>query len=859
MYTRSNPKPSQLGERLVSSACALLTVSLLAAFALPTRSLAQVPTFNTVVMTPTGSQPWQPPRPAAVGDFNGDGKLDALIVDGSPSARFMRGNGDGTFSEINIDASMMTTGNMVGLPANLVQYLPKSIDGYVLMKAADVNGDGKLDAVCVTTVHINFAPYSLVTVLNNTGNDVNGVPQFSTTDYFLGFYDVRSLTVGDLNGDGKPDIIVGSAYGGLNIYRNNGVGTFTLSQVTTIMPNAGGPAVGQGVIADVNGDGKADFVVTSGQANATDVFLGNGDGTLQAPTIISPAASCIAVADLNKDGKPDLIEGLGDGSVAVYLGIGNGTFGSPVNFPSGASSWPSGFFISDVNGDGNLDVAVSLPSLAKVAILTGNGDGTLSAPSLFGSIPNPVDVTLADFTGDGKPEIASVSANGYGGQNYAVFVNTTPFAPPPPPAEMFFTDTLTGPSSPNLATIPAGKYTYTASGLQRSQSSSDTDRPVVTTGLSTYLTTNNFIAEVSVMEADNDILYFGVGQGDSDPSYNNEAGHAFYFRVHNNFVNGGGGYYGIQADVRGFTGDSSAKGYGNGFQELNTVGNYSPGSTITLRIVRNGDTITMSIVGGGSVSYSLSAYPALGLTDSNTRVFFGNTSVGSVFSNLKIYPMPQPVVTSDTVSGGYGSAFSYSISATESPTSYAATGLPSGLTLSGATISGTLPNTVGTLTINLSASNAGGTGTGTLTINVVDTIPPVITAPSAITAEATSPAGAVVTFTATANDVISGVEPVTATPPSGSTFGIGLSTVGLIAADAAGNKAYGTINIKVVDTTPPTLTVPASQTIEATSASGATATFTATATDAVGVTSLTYSQASGSTIPIGTTTEIVTA
>ena len=410
-----------------------VVAALIAALAtVPARGVAQVPTFNTVIATPTGSQPWQPPRPAAVGDFNGDGKLDALIVDGSASARFMYGNGNGTFYKVDINAVQMTTGNMVNLPAHLVQYMPKSIDGYILIKAADVNGDGKLDAICATTVHINWGPYSLVTVLINTGNDVNGVPQFSTTNYFLGFYDVRSLTAGDLNGDGKSDFIVGSAYAGLYIYRNNGNGAFTPGQVTSIMPNAGGPAVGAGVITDVNGDGKADFVVTSGQANATDVFLGNGDGTLQAPSIVSPAASCIAVADLNKDGDPDLIEGLGSGSVSVYLGNGNGTFGSPANFPSGATSWPSGFFISDVNGDGNLDVAASLPSIAKVAILTGNGDGTLSSPYLYNALLNAVDVTLADFTGDGKPDIASVSANGYGGQNFVVLTNTTVFAPPLP-------------------------------------------------------------------------------------------------------------------------------------------------------------------------------------------------------------------------------------------------------------------------------------------------------------------------------------------------------------------------------------------------------------------------------------------
>lgn len=420
-----------------------------------------------------------------------------------------------------------------------------------------------------------------------------------------------------------------------------------------------------------------------------------------------------------------------------------------------------------------------------------------------------------------------------------------------PGAQLFFSDPLTGPSSPNLAPIPSGKYGYTASGLERTQSDNATDRPMVTTAQSAYLTLTNFVAEVTVTLPSSDLLFFGLGQGNADAGYDNEPSNAFYFRVHNNFQ----GYSGIQADVRTTSADPSS-----GYQAINQIGTYSSGSTITLRIARLGDSLTMSIVGGGSVTYNLSAYPGLGLTASNTRVFFGNTNVGSVFSDLKIYPMPAPVVTSDTVSGGYGSSFSYTISATNSPTSYAATGLPAGLTLSGNTISGTLPNSVGALTIGLSATNDGGTGTGTLTINVVDNIPPVITAPSTVTAEATSASGAAVTFTATANDSISGTVPVVATPASGSTFPLGISSVSLSATDAAGNIATQTLLVSVVDTTPPTLTVPANITAEATSASGAVVSFSATATDLVTASpAITYSVAPGSTFPLGATTVNVTA
>lgn len=747
--TNPHPQTRRFGQRVFSSARALLPLLALAALAVSTRSLAQVPTFNTVIMTPTGSEPWNPPRPAAVGDFNGDGKLDALIVDGSSRARFMRGNGDGTFAKIDIDAALMTTGNMVGLPAHLAQYMPKSIDGYVLNKAADVNGDGKLDAICVTTVHINYGPYSLVTVLINTGNDAYGAPQFSTTNYFLGFYDVRSLTVGDLSGDGKPDIIVGSAYGGLYIYRNNGDGTFTLSQVTTIMPNIGG-AVGIGVIVDVNGDGKADFVVTSGQANATDVFLGNGDGTLQSASVVSPAASCIAVADLNKDGKPDLLEGLVDGSVAVFPGNGNGTFGSPVSFPSGAGSWPNAFFVSDVNGDGNLDVAVGLASLAKVVILTGDGAGALSAPTLFGSIPSPVDVTLADFTGDGKPEIASVSAAGYGGQNFGVFANTTVFAPPLP------TQTLTilgGVGNPGDIAANTEYYNSATGNWQPAY-------------LADYAPYGHPVTHPwgNIAGTTRWINYKTDGASDPGASENNPL--LYLYRVR----------FTVPADAQNATMTFSLKADNMAQVAINGV---STGSLIVGQADQlNADAVFSQNVHAGENTITINVGDQGGLNGFNFRI---DLSVQST-QPLEIVPAAP-----------------------------------------------------------------------------ADTAPPVITAPANIVAEATGPSGAVVNFTATAQDNVDGPVNVLASQPSGSTFALGTTTVSLSASDAAGNTATVSFTITVQDTIAPALTVPANQVLEATSAAGASATFAATATDAVGVTSITYSAPSGSTFPIGTTAVTVTA
>lgn len=141
-----------------------------------------------------------------------------------------------------------------------------------------------------------------------------------------------------------------------------------------------------------------------------------------------------------------------------------------------------------------------------------------------------------------------------------------------------------------------------------------------------------------------------------------------------------------------------------------------------------------------------------------------------------------------------------------------------------------------------------------------DTTPPVITAPADITAEATSAAGAAVTFSASAVDAVDGPVNVVANPASGSTFGITTTIVGLAASDTAGNTATASFKVTVKDTIAPALILPGSVTAEATSASGAPVSYpAATATDAVGVTSIAYSQNSGTQFALGTTTVNVTA
>ncbi len=137
---------------------------------------------------------------------------------------------------------------------------------------------------------------------------------------------------------------------------------------------------------------------------------------------------------------------------------------------------------------------------------------------------------------------------------------------------------------------------------------------------------------------------------------------------------------------------------------------------------------------------------------------------------------------------------------------------------------------------------------------------PTFTVPPNITAQATAPSGAVVTFTASATDPVYGALPLTCSPASGSTFPLGMTTVTCIAVDSCGNTASASFTVTVNDTEPPVPTVPPNITAQATAASGAVVTFTGSATDPIyGTAPVTCSPASGSTFAIGATTVTCTA
>jgi hypothetical protein len=331
----------------------------------------------------------------AVADVNGDGKLDLVGTDGS-GVSVLLGKGDGTFQAA-------------------VSY---SAGGYEALSVAvaDVNGDGKLDLVVGNeSISGLDAPGGVGVLLGNGDGTFQPTVSYSLIAYEA---PASSVAVADVNGDGKPDLVVADYISGVCVLLGNGNGTFQ----TAVCYGSGKYAAYSVAVADVNGDGKLDLLVADG--SGVSVALGNGDGTFQAAVSYSAGgygADFVAVADVNGDGKPDLLvandcissSNCTNGTVGVLLGNGDGTFQPAVSYGSGG--YEADFIaVADVNGDGKLDLLVANYCVSSdcttggsVGVLLGNGYGTFQPANAFVTPGPNKALAVGDFNGDGKVDIAS--------------------------------------------------------------------------------------------------------------------------------------------------------------------------------------------------------------------------------------------------------------------------------------------------------------------------------------------------------------------------------------------------------------------------------------------------------------------
>jgi hypothetical protein len=169
-------------------------------------------------------------------------------------------------------------------------------------------------------------------------------------------------------------------------------------------------------IGDFNRDGKLDLAVAdnifSPNPGFVSVLLGNGDGTYQTPVAYGPFSNpiSIAVGDFNGDGKLDLAVAddiLGNGTVSVLLGNGDGTFGAAAAY--GAGSLPNSVVVGDFNGDGIPDLAAANYGSDNVSVLLGRGDGTFQRAQSYRVRSSPISLAVADLNRDGKQGLVVVN------------------------------------------------------------------------------------------------------------------------------------------------------------------------------------------------------------------------------------------------------------------------------------------------------------------------------------------------------------------------------------------------------------------------------------------------------------------
>jgi Bacterial Ig-like domain (group 3)/FG-GAP-like repeat len=243
------------------------------------------------------------------------------------------------------------------------------------------------------------------------------VPCFATvtnqflrlTSYPTGGTPAR-MAAADFNRDGKADVVVLNSNGVLSFAAGNGAGAFSAPKTIATLPAASASSLI--AAGDFNGDGNQDVVLLPPPGNAVQVFAGHGDGTFAAPVTISDglaSAAAMASGDFNNDGKPDIAVA---GATAVSVLLGNGTTllakatvtTTGLNDPFGSMA----IALGDVNRDSHLDVAVNDQN-GNFQILFGSSTGALhpQAVTAFSTGFPPNAIAIADFNGDGKPDMAA--------------------------------------------------------------------------------------------------------------------------------------------------------------------------------------------------------------------------------------------------------------------------------------------------------------------------------------------------------------------------------------------------------------------------------------------------------------------
>lgn len=299
--------------------------------------------------------------------------------------------------------------------------------------SADLNADGKPDIV------VTNRSGNTVSVLLNTTAPGSSQATFATKVDLTVDANPAQVAIGDLDGDGRPDlVVVNSSSNTLSILRNTTPAGSTTPTFATAQKISTGSYPFSVVLVDLDGDGKLDMVIANTGENTISVMrnttaTGAATYSFDAPqkTVVGAEPASIAVADFNADGKPDIVVGAYVGNLALVLlnstpaGSSSISFGGELILPSG--SGPVSVTTGDFNRDGKPDVAIANSFALTTTVYFNTTEAGADTPAFAVGLDlttglGPASIVAADVDGDGAADLIAANQSA---ATASVLINTT--------------------------------------------------------------------------------------------------------------------------------------------------------------------------------------------------------------------------------------------------------------------------------------------------------------------------------------------------------------------------------------------------------------------------------------------------
>mgnify|MGYP001187685830 CR=1 FL=1 len=272
----------------------------------------------------------------------------------------------------------------------------------------DVNGDGRADVVFTTNVFNSPQDFKLMLRLQQPDGSLAPAQWLDTRAEYT--CPARSVVIGDLDADGRNDVLLGADGCGIQVFRQGSDGVLRAAEFIDSLVS------GHLRLADFNADGRLDLASSGFFGSSLRVWLQAGDGTLvphAGPPLDYAGGGELDVGDVNGDGRPDLVATAACG-VGIVLQNADGSFAPAVCRAAVPADNVRGVAVGDVSGDGRDDIVFTYGgnSAGKLGVILQQADGSLGALATLDNYDIPTQVEIADLNADGRRDVV-VAHNGW--------------------------------------------------------------------------------------------------------------------------------------------------------------------------------------------------------------------------------------------------------------------------------------------------------------------------------------------------------------------------------------------------------------------------------------------------------------